>query len=661
MTMKDKKLAALRAICDTIIGPVDRPDDVHGYWQRSASDQGVPERILALIANVKAEDRAQFDQLLGLLSSPLLGLTWGGPLKPVYQLSGKQVEQMLKSWSSSRLGLLRQSYSTLRKATAFLYFGDIPANQTTNPNHVSLGYQLPGLPPQTDHHPLQSLSLTGDTTLDCEILVIGSGSGGGVVAALQAAAGKDVLVVEKGPVSPRQSFTMREFPMLNRHFEAGAMLATKSGSLSIMAGSTAGGGSAINWAAALRTPDDVLEEWATDHHNPQFSDPAYLQGFEFIEKRNNINTSWPHNAQNQALMDGGKQLGWHTEAIPMNLRVPEGVDEKAAWEAVGFSCLGDAQGIKQGGNETFLRDAVRDGARLLANTHIDKLTIQNGQATGAIGITTLPNGQKIRIQIRAQKVVVSAGALQTPVLLLKSGVQHPQIGRNLFLHPVMATAGLYEKDTLPWLGPMMSVVVKEFARLDGNWGYRLECPPVHPGLGALALSWESSEQLKTEMLHLRRMAVHVCLVRDRFSGRVTVGKKSGEPVIDYDVHPYDRQHLIHAMQKSAELHAASGAARISILHNRPLHYFPKKDTDMARFQANIAAQNWGTNHAGVFSAHQMGTCRMGGTKDYPVQPDGTVRGIKGLYVADTSLFPSASGANPMLSVQALGYYVGQMV
>jgi choline dehydrogenase-like flavoprotein len=659
--MKDKKLAALRAVCDTIISPVTRTDDPDGYWGRTASDLGVPERILALISNVKAEDQADFQQLLGLLSSPLLGLTWGGPLKSAEHLTQAQLEKMLHTWSQSKLGLLRQSYASLRKATAFLYFGDIPAGQTTNPNHRTLGYQLPGLPPQTDTSPVNPLTITGDTTIDCEVLVIGSGSGGGVVAALQAAAGKDVLVVEKGPVAPRQINTMQEFPMLNRHFEAGAMLATKSGSLSILAGSTFGGGSAINWAASLRTPGDVLEEWAKDHQNPHFADPAYLRGFEFVEKRNHINTDWPHNPQNQALMDAGKQLGWKTEAIPMNLRTPDGVAEKDAWDAVGFSCLGDAQGIKQGNNETFLKDAARDGARFLGNTHIEKLTIQQGQVTGATGTVTLANGQKVAVQIRAKTVVVSAGSLQTPVLLLKSGIQHPEIGRNLFLHPVVATAALYEKETLPWLGPMMSVVVGEFARLDGNWGYRIECPPVHPGLGALALSWESGEQIKTEILNLRRMAVHVCLVRDRFGGRVTVGKKSGEPVIHYDVHPYDRAHLVHAMQKSAELHAANGAQRVSILHNKPLHFFPKSDGSLEQFQTAIAAQNWGTNHAGVFSAHQMGTCRMGGTKNYPVQPDGKVRGVQGLFVADASLFPSASGTNPMLSVQALGYYVGNMV
>lgn len=653
----NKKLAALRAVCDAIIGPVDQPNDPDGYWQRSASGLGVPERILALIETVKAEDKTQFHQLLWLLSSPLLGLTWGGPLQPAHRLSSKQIERMLHSWSSSNLGLLRQSFSTLRKATAFLYFGDIPKGQTANPNHPSMGYRLPDLPPQTDKNPLQSIDIQKNKIIECEVLVIGSGSGGGVAAAVLAAAGKDVLVVEKGPLSARHELTMQEFPMMNRHFEAGALLATKSGSLSILAGSTVGGGSAINWAASLRTPPEVLEEWAHEHHNPHFADPAYLKGFEFIENRNNINTDWPNDPQNQALFDAGKKLGWQTELIPVNLRKPENVAEKDAWQAVGFSCHGDAHGIKQGTNETFLRDAARDGARLLANTKIQRITIQNGAVTGAVGETVLPNGEKIAIEIRAQKVVVSAGALHTPVLLMKSGVNHPQIGRNLFLHPVVATAALYENETLPWFGPMMTVIVKEFARLDGNWGYRLECPPVHPGLGALALSWENSAQLKTEMLHLRRMAVHVCLVRDRFGGRVSVGKKSGEPVIEYEVHPYDRQHLIHAMQKSTELHAAANAERVSVLHNKPYHFYPKKGEDLVRFQQQIAALNWGSNHAGVFSAHQMGTCRMGGNSDYPVQPDGQVRGVKGLFVADTSLFPSASGANPMLSVQALGYYV----
>ena len=152
----------------------------------------------------------------------------------------------------------------------------------------------------------------------------------------------------------------------------------------------------------------------------------------------------------------------------------------------------------------------------------------------------------------------------------------------------------------------------------------------------------------------------MCLVRDRYGGRVTVGKRSGQPVIHYDLHDYDRRHLVRAMQESVRLHHAAGAERIDMLHNQPLHFYPQKD-DLQAFLPQIAAKDWGLNRFGLFSAHQMGTCRMGGTTDYPVQPNGEVRSVRHLFVADASLFPSASGTNPMLSIQALAYHVAQEI
>jgi choline dehydrogenase-like flavoprotein len=661
MAHSNRQLQALAAVCDTFIANIQRADDPHGYWKRTASDNGVPERILQLMQSVKAEDQAAFGQLLDLISSPLLGLTWGGPLKPAHRLTPEQRERMLHAWAGSRVGLFRNAYSTLRKASCMLFFGDVPAGMTQNPCHPAVGYALPELPPIPDPNPLPVLQPEQDTLLDCEVLIIGSGSGGGVAAGVLSEAGRDVIVVEKGPYDPRPKMTMQEFPMLNRHFESGALLATQSGSVSVMAGSTMGGGSAINWAGTLRTPDYVLEEWAKEHDNPHFLDPAYRAGFEAIETRHNVSDQYAHNPQNQSLFDAAKKLGWHTENIPMNLRIPEHVPAEQGWQAIGFSCLNDAHGIKQGVQETFLRDAAARGTRLLARTTIEKITVEQGRATGAEGYFDHPNGQRVRLRILAKKVIVSAGALHTPVLLQKSGLRHPQIGQNLYLHPVIPTVGLYDTPTTPWYGPMMSVIVKEFERLDGNWGFRLECPPVHPGLGAFAMSWENSAALKADLLQIRQLAVHICLVRDKFGGKVTVGKKSGQPVVHYEVHPFDRNHLVRAMQRSTEAHLAANARRISILHNRPFHYFPGQSGDLASFQQQIAQKNWGSNHAGVFSAHQMGTCRMGGHRNAPVQPDGQTREVKNLYVADASLFPSASGSNPMLSVQALAWYVAKQV
>ncbi len=661
MTNKtERRLAALSAICNTFLPTIVRPDDPQGYWARCATDLEVPQRIIALMAGVKEEDRHAFEQLLDLLASPLLGLTWLGPLRPAHRLRPDQRITLLRRWAASPLPDIRNAFNSLRKLTALLYFGDVAPGQSTNPNWSSLGYQPLNKFIQPDPAPLPTSLPADNATLHCDVLVIGSGAGGSVVAAQLAAAGQEVLVVDKGGYAQQHEFSQQEMPMLTRHFEAGGLLASQNGSISVLAGSTLGGGTTINWAASLRTADYVLEEWANRHGNPHFLSTTYQQGFEYVEQRNHVRRDFIHNPQNQALLDGAQQLGYRAENIPMNLRFPPELPPETAWQASGFSCYGDAFGIKQGAVQTFLRDAVEHGARLLPNTDVDKITIEQGVATGAEARVRRADGSTSRLIIKAKRVVISAGSLHTPVLLMKSGLEHPQLGRNLYLHPVAVVPAFYRQDTLPWYGPMMSAIVQEFARLDDNWGFRIECPPIHPGLGAFALSWESGEQIKNDLLNLRRIGVHVCLLRDRFGGRVSVGKRSGQPVIDYDLHAYDRRHLVRSMQESVRLHAAAGAEQIAVLHNQPLRYFPGKDQP-ADFSAQIAAKNWGLNRFGLFSAHQMGTCRMGGTADYPVKPNGETRAVRGLFVADGSLFPSASGTNPMLSIQALAYHVAQEI
>jgi choline dehydrogenase-like flavoprotein len=660
------KALALAAICDTLLPSIARADDPDGYWARRASDLDIPEKIIALAHTLKTEDRAQLEQLFGLLATPLLGLTWLGPLKPAHQLSPAQRETLLRRWANSPLPPLRNAFNVLRKITAILYYGDVPPAKQANPNWQTIGYQNITEFIRPDPDPLPLAHLESDTTLDCEILVIGSGAGGSLVAAQLAAAGRDVLVVEKGGYARTDQFTQQEFPMLHRHFEAGGLLTSHSGSVSVLAGSTLGGGTTINWAGSLRTPDYVLEEWAAEHTNPHFREAAYREGFDFVEKRNSVGTDFRHNPQNQALLNAAHALGYHAENIPMNLRFPDHLPPETAWKATGFSCYGDAYGIKQGAAQTFLRDAVKHGARLLVDVDIQRIVIKNGEAAGAEGLLKprhseageVLGGRTVRI--RAQKVVVAAGALHTPVLLRKSGLAHPHIGRNLWLHPVAAVAAFHTEDTLPWYGPMMSVIVQEFARLDGNWGVRIECPPIHPGLAAFALSWEGGEQFKRDLAEVRRLAVHICLTRDRFGGRVEVGKHSGQPVVHYELSRYDRAHLLRGLAESVRLHAAAGAERVAVLHNQTLHFSPKRDR-IEDFLPKIAAHDWSSNRFGLFSAHQMGTCRMGGTRDYPVQPNGETREVRGLFVADASLFPSASGANPMLSIQALAYWVARQV
>ncbi len=655
-----RRLAALAAICDTFVPSIQKSDDPDGYWARSASDAKVAERILEAVENIKEEDQVQFNQLLDLLASPLLGATWLGPLKPADRLSPAQRALLLKRWASSPLSDLRNGFNSLRKLVGLVYFGDVPGPGQANPNWKTIGYQPIESSERQDPDPLAVQKITADTTLHCAVLVIGSGASGSIVAAQLAAAGKDVIVVDKGGYTPTHAMDQREFPSLQRHFEAGGMLTSLDGGMTVLAGSTLGGGTTVNWAATLRTPDYVLEEWAA-MGNPHFRDKAYQDGFDFIEKRNGVNALAQHNQQNLNLLEAAQKMNYKAGAIPLNVRFPHDVPAQTAWKALGFSCYGDRFGIKQGAAQTFLHDAASAGARLFQHVAIEKLIIENGAVTGAEGRVKKPGSNEyFTVKIKAEKVVVASGALHTPVLLLKSGLRHPQLGRNLFLHPVAATASFGSSDTLPWYGPMMSTIVTEFERLDGNFGVRLECPPLHPGLAAFALSWENGETFKEQMAQIRRLSVNIALTRDKFGGRVTVGKRSGQPVVHYKLSDYDKKHLLRGLAETVRLHEAAGAEQVMVVHNQPIHYRPKTEK-LEDCLAEINRRKWRPNDFGMFSAHQMGTCRMGGNSDAPVKPNGESREVRNLFVADGSLFPSASGVNPMLSIQALGYYVAGMV
>jgi choline dehydrogenase-like flavoprotein len=655
MNVTTKQHAALTALCDTFIPSIVKSNDQNDYWKTSASDLNTPQAIIDLLSGMKKEDQAQFEQLLQLISTPLLGLTWFGPLKGAQDLTPAQRQKMLLSWSGSSISDIRNIFGTLKKLCGIIQFG-------ANDNHwQNIDYQLVNQNVAIENSPIRPLVLDKDTVLDCDVVIVGSGSGGGLVAAQLAAKGQKVIVVEKGIYLRDHEYTQRELQMINTLYEGKGLVTTKDGSVSILAGSTLGGGTTVNWAGALRTPDYVLEQWAKEHDNPHFLDPAYKKGFEFVEQRNHVTTDFgAHNPHNRLLRDTAQAKGYSVADIPMNLQKPEGVSDEVFWKAQGFSCVGDVHGIKQSNNKTFLRDAVAQGADILTQTHIEKITIKQGEAVGVEGFFTNAQNQRFQVTIKAKKVVVSAGSLHTPVLLMRSGLRHKEIGNNLFLHPVMPIPGIYKERIDAWYGPMMSVVVNQFANLDNGYGFRMECPPTHPGLLAVATPWESGEQYKNEALATPYNGVFFALVRDKFGGKIKISPQSKQPEIHYWFSDYDKKHFLQGAQEVVKLHAAAGAERVTLIRNQAEYFYPKKD-NLDHFVQKIASLPWKPNQFGLFSAHQMGTCRMGGNANSPVKPNGETREVKNLFVADASLFPAASGTNPMLSVQALAYYVaGEM-
>jgi len=654
MTVNDKQKQALKSICNAFIpGYKDKED---AYWKRSATDMNLDEIILELLAKTPVEQQKDFENILNLLASPMLGLTWLGPLKPVYKLTPAQAEKMLQSWATSRLELLRRAFGSLRKLVSYLFYG-YSTDTLDNPNWEAIGYPGPVDRSARPDLPLKTLEISSDTTLSCDVVVVGSGSGGGIMAAELSKAGLDVIVVEKGPFVQPNDMNQKEFPMIKRLFEGMGLAASKDTAVSILAGNCLGGGTVVNWAGMFRTPDYVLDEWSTLHGNQQFADSEYQKIFETIEARTSVHKEpVVLNPLDNILIDGCKTLGYNHGVIPRNYRLSEDMSKGSLhYRSQGYSTLGDRQSDKQSGLVTFLQDAYQGGTKLIADCYVEKVLTEGGKAKGIQGVYQ-KNGKQYALKIKANRVVVSAGSLHSPAILIRSGLRHAEIGRNLYLHPVGLASALYDKPMEAWYGPMMAAVCNDFTKLDGNYGVKIETPPFHSGLFAMVSPWYDALQHKQDMLSLKNQGIVFGMVRDKDSGYIKLSKQ-GFPEVHYRLSKYDLKHLIRGLQESTRIQVAAGAKQVTIGHNQRIR-FDATSGNVEDFCKQMAEKRWALNDFSVYSAHQMGTCRMGDdAKRHPVKPNGETREVSGLYLADTSVFPTCTGSNPSLSAMAVSYYV----
>ena len=600
----------------------------------------------------------EFSQLLDLLEKPVLGLTWFGPLKPFRKLDAAQREHLLQSWASSNLPQLRKGFNALRKLCTLLYYGGSMAEMPAAWGH--LGYPGPDEKPVDSPKPIRTLHPTEDTDYECDVLVIGSGAGGGVVAGELAEAGYDVLVIEKGPYCHGCDFTQREVDMLGTLYDAKGTLSTQDGSIGILAGSCLGGGTTVNWAGAFRTPDYVLQEWAREHDAPHFTTLEFKESINAVARTIGVNTNYArHNGQNQALWDGSTKLGQEVKLIPRN---EKGLDDSDThFRSLGYSTLGDAHGIKQSTLNTYLKTAFDHGARLLAGTAVSRVTIVNGRTTGAEAEHTLPDGRTVRITVRARRVVVAGGAIQTPALLLRSGLKHPHLGRHLHLHPTVVVGARYPHAMNSWHGPSMSVVNDTYTMLHGtNFGAKLETPPTHPGLLSMVLPWLSGKQHHELLRDANHLGSFIVLTRDRDGGRVSIDK-NGAPLIDYTLSEFDRANMLEGVRAAAQIHVAAGAEKVYLPHGT-LPTLETKDGVLQNPELldKLSHLSWKPNQFGLYSAHQMSTCRMGGdAATHPLKLNGETVEVQNLFVADGSAFPACSGVNPMLTIMALAHFTAQ--
>lgn len=275
--------------------------------------------------------------------------------------------------------------------------------------------------------------------VQADVVVIGSGCGGGVCAKNLAEAGYRVVVVERAYHFPTEHLPMTERDATVHLFMDGGMRPSDDNSIGVIAGQAFGGGGTVNWSASLQTQYFVREEWAKNGLS-FFTSSEFQKSLDRVCTRMGVSGDHVHhNPNNQVLLEGARKLGYSVRVVPQNTG---GVQHYC-----GYCTLGCGAGEKQGPVVSFLPDAAKAGAKFIEGFEADEIlfdhTTGNKVATGVKGRWRSRDGKggvsedgfMREVVIEAKRVIVSAGTLQSPLLLLRSGLTNPQIGKNLHLHP----------------------------------------------------------------------------------------------------------------------------------------------------------------------------------------------------------------------------------
>ena len=639
---------------------------------------------LAAQALVRAADPAQVTQLrlvLRALENPVANLLGGGPARAFSGMSQADRERLLLRWAYSPIALKRSGFQAFRKLISFLAYA-APGADGANPLLQAMGYATDDPPVTPDLTLVRSTAIDrtaggAPVTLEADVIVVGAGAGGGVVAAELAATGRSVLVLEAGPAVDEATMPRTELDAFSRLYLNHGLLTTWDGAISMLAGSGVGGGTLVNWMTCIDAPDAVRLEWAGEHGLDGVDGPEWDADRAAVEDQIGVTPAAYIPPKDEAILRGAAALGWEAAPIRRNAR---------SCTDCGSCPFGCPRGTKLGGIRVHLAEAVGHGARVVDRVRVTRLLVEDGRVAGVVGnllvedpLTGMPvlraagdtTSAAVReLVARAPQVVLAAGALRSPAILQASGPSHRAVGRHLRLHPVPVVAGRMAEPVEMWRGTMQAVRSAQFLEAGGaREGYVIESAPGHPGLMALAIPWDGATNHAHWIGAARNIAPLVAVTRDGGEGRTTL-TRSGRVRIDYRLDATGIRTLRHAAVSMARLIRAAGALEILTAATPIVGHRVDGADEAARFEtylARVAAMDFGPNRGTVFSAHQMGTVRLGGDPgDHAADPRGRVRDaggrvIPGLYVADTSTFPTGLGVNPMLTVMTMARRVSRTV
>ena len=500
-------------------------------------------------------------------------------------------------------------------------------------------------------------------TLAPDFCIIGSGAAGGVCALKLAEAGFEVLVLEEGPNIPRgqghggtshvrPTFTEREIDMYKALYQEGGGRTTADGGVKVLQGRCLGGGTTVNWSACLPPPASTLDYWQQNFGLP-FNRAALRPYMVEVVNFLNIHRNDRYNTSAQALIRGCTKLGYHWSNLPNNTR------RCRECGSCGVGCPYDR---KQSGIVTWLPAALEYGATIYTDTKVDKLVRDGGHISEiqASFLDAKTRRTQRTLSVRPKLgVLLAAGAIGTPSLLLRSKIDHRNLtGKFTHIHPVTICIGRYNERTYPAYGVPDNMMSEQFAA--GPIGYLIETGSFFPVLSATA-TLDYGERLHQVMRDYYPFgaiiyAHHNSGFNSSHPYGTTALDRYGEPDLDYKLAPDNIKPMRHSLVEMTRIHLAAGAKSVYHLTNPSIEI---KSMDELKL---LDAVSFEPQRTTVFTVHVMGGCRMGSDEARSVvKPDFTLRGVSNAWVVDASIFPTGLGANPQVTIYSLALWAAREI
>ncbi len=557
---------------------------------------------------------------------------WTRYFKPMSRLNSKQRHDYVTSWQQGSV-----AKRTIMKALV----APIKVNYYDDPGlfeQLGLQYGKPPVKVETDRWQERITAgkdIHEDLQLECEVVVVGSGAGGAVVAAELAEKGDAVILVERGDYFDRSHFSGRPFAMMRDLYVQQGLLGTVGNAYILApAGRTVGGTTTVNSGTCLRPPRRTLRRWREEYGLTEYAPDKLEAYFRSVES---IYQVAPAKAEQigkngEIIARGAQRLGYRHGPLPRNAPDCDGQG------VCPFGCPTDA---KRSTNVSYVPRALKQGASLLTGVEVNEIIIKNGQPTGIRGFCCSSGRQ---VTINAKIVVLALGAYFTPLLLMKQklGNSSGQLGRNLSIHPSTGVGALMAErlnasNCIPQ-GYMVDEFEEEGIMFEGSHMPMDLASLIYPGFGS---------PLQQTMEAYERLSLFGLMIEDSTRG-VIRPRKDGLPLIRYMMNRNDVALMQRGIGILCRIYLEAGALQVVA----PVHGW-KTIRSASDLEANLSRKlhAWDLD---MSAYHPLGSCHMGGDRtNYVCSPDGELYDMPNVFVCDGSAIPPALGVNPMITISAV--------